>query len=104
MRDPADKTKASRADVILVAFFLIAITLPLVAKLVLPDRAVAASENRRLAKFPKLDWKGKALEAFPSAFEKYYNDQFGFRDQLIRWHHLVKLRVLGVSPSPRVAG
>ena len=100
--DAADRTKASRSDVVLVALLLIAITLPLVVKLVLPDRAVAASENRRLAKFPKLDWKRKTLEAFPGAFEKYYNDQFGFRDRLIRWHHLVKLRVLGVSPSPKV--
>jgi len=100
--DAAAKTRAPLSDLLLVSFFLIAITLPLGAKLVLPDRAVAASENRRLAKFPKLDWKVKTLEAFPAAFEKYYSDQFGFRDRLIRWHHLVKLRVLGVSPSPKV--
>lgn len=100
--EAAIKTRASRSDVLLVAIFLIAITLPLGAKLVLSDQAVAALENRRLAKFPKLDWKKKTLEAFPGAFEKYYNDQFGFRDRLIRWHHLVKLRVLGVSPSPKV--
>ena len=98
----AHKTKVSRSDVLLIGFFLIAITLPLVAKLVRTDRAISATENRRLAKFPKLDWKSKTLEAFPGAFERYYNDQFGFRDRLIRWHYLIKLRVLGVSPSPKV--
>jgi len=102
MMNAANKPKTSWADVVLIACFLLATVLPFGAKLVLPDRAVAAYENRRLAKFPKLNWQSKTLEAFPAAFEKYYNDQFGFRDQLIRWHHLVKLRVLGVSPSPKV--
>ena len=100
--DAENKTRNPRSDLALIGFFLLAIVLPLGAKLVLPDRAVAGAENRRLAKFPKLDWQRKTLEAFPNAFEKYYNDQFGFRDQLIRWHHLTKLRALGVSPSPKV--
>ncbi|HEX5218982.1 MAG TPA: hypothetical protein VFZ59_05395 [Verrucomicrobiae bacterium] len=100
--DAERKTRSQRSDLVLIAFFLIALALPLAGKLVLPDRVLAGSENRRLAKFPKFDWHYKTLEAFPTAFEKYYNDQFGFRNQLIRWHHLTKLRVFGVSPSPKV--
>ena len=103
MPDPTQiTTRTARSDLVLIAFFLLAIGLPLAAKFVLPDRAVAAQENRRLAKFPTLNWQGKTLTAFPAAFEKYYDDHFGFRDWLIRWHHLVKLRLLGVSPSPKV--
>ena len=96
------KARYSRSDAVLTVFFLLAIVLPLAAKFVLPDRAVATQENRRLARFPKLGLKGDILAAFPSAFEKYYDDQFAFRDLLIRWHHLIKLRLLGVSPSPKV--
>ena len=96
------KARTTWPDLVFIAFFLLVIALPLGAQLVLKDRAAAAQENRRLAKFPKLNWQGKTLAAFPAAFEKYYDDHFGFRDRLIRWHHLIKLRLLGVSPSSKV--
>ena len=102
MNPPTPKTRTSRSDVVLSVFFVLAIVLPLAAKMVRPDRAVAAQENRRLARFPKLDLKSGTWTVFPAAFEKYYDDQFGFRDLFIRWHHLIKLRLLGVSPSPKV--
>lgn len=43
------------------------------------------NENRRLAEFPNFD--EIALEDWPSAFEPYFNDHFGFRNTFIRKHN-----------------
>ena len=34
--------------------------------------------------------------------EKYFNDHFGFRPDLIRWNCLLRMRLLGTSPIPIV--
>ncbi len=35
---------------------------------------------------------------FPDLFDAYFRDNFGWRDRVIRWHHLFKYRALGESP------
>ncbi len=35
---------------------------------------------------------------FPELFDAYFRDNFGWRDRVIRWHHLFKYRALGESP------
>jgi hypothetical protein len=35
---------------------------------------------------------------FPDQFDAYFRDNFGWRDRVIRWHHLFKYRALGQSP------
>jgi len=98
----AIRSSSWKADGFLVGFFMLVLLLPLAGKLLRSDQTVAASENRRLMRFPKVNLDGKSLTAFPSNFERYFDDQFGFRDQLIHLHHLIKLQWLGVSPTPKV--
>ncbi|MDQ3333145.1 MAG: hypothetical protein M3552_21270, partial [Planctomycetota bacterium] len=40
---------------------------------------------------------------YPAAFEKFFNDAFGFRKTLTSWHHLAAMRCFGLSPSDKVA-
>src|SRR5262249_34327890 len=47
---------------------------------------------------PALGWHRRDLAPLPRRFEAFWNDHFGFRPRLIRWHNLVKLR-LGIAPS-----
>lgn len=57
-------------------------------------------ENRRPAGRPslRLDWN--ELRTFATRYETYWNDTFGLRDVLLRWHSLVKIVGFGVSPTP----
>jgi hypothetical protein len=65
------------------------------------ERPPVLVENRLLAFAPGVPASRRALEAFPRQFEAYWNDHFGFRRTLIRYHNLGKL-ALGVSPSASV--
>jgi alginate O-acetyltransferase complex protein AlgJ len=64
--------------------------------------ATAATENRVLAERPEWSWNRAAIESFPAAFEKHFDDAFGLRDALTRWHHLANFRVFGNSPTSTV--
>jgi len=57
-------------------------------------------ENRTLATRPKLDINH--LDPFPAKFEKYYNDNFNFRTQLLKWNTHVKVNIFGESPHKSV--
>jgi len=56
------------------------------------------SEKRKLASMPVMEMKRKSIEEFPSKFEAYYNDHFGFRTSLIYWHNYIKVKYLKTSP------
>jgi hypothetical protein len=78
--------------------FAAGIVLPLVGT-VLGSTTGLLNEKRRLAEFPHLRLRGNVLAQFPEKFEAYFNDHFPFREALIRWNNLAKLRLLGVSPQ-----
>ena len=94
--------RAGWKDKVLVAIFGTVIAAPFTVQLMHLDPAPNEMENRRLAPFPRLAFTARAIDAFPEGFEKYFRDHFGLRSELIRWHHLWKLRLLNVSPSPNV--
>jgi alginate O-acetyltransferase complex protein AlgJ len=87
---------------LLVALFLIAISLPLAANLAGVDGADPGAENRELAAFPHLDGTRASIAAFPANFGLWFDDHFGFRSDLVRWYGETRLFVLGVSPSAAV--
>jgi hypothetical protein len=60
------------------------------------------TENRRLATKPVFKSGWRALPRYKSEFEIYFNDRFGFRNTLVRWHHVAELRLFGISPVPQV--
>ena len=89
-------------DAALVAVFLISISLPLAGMILRLDSGFVLEENRVLAARPELKLDRPSLAQFPAKFEAYFNDQLGFRKRLINWQNILKVAVLGVSPSPNV--
>ncbi len=90
------------ADAGLVILFLVAICVPAVRSLTVSAQAQATTENRRLAPAPEWHWKRAYLIVFPTKFEAFFNDRFGYRDTLIRWLSLIRVRSLHTSASPQV--
>ena len=79
-----------------VGLFLAVLMIPLVR--MANTSAVLAHEQRARAPMPSL----AAGRQFPEAFDAYFRDSFGDRDELIRWHNLLKFRAFGESPVPAV--
>lgn len=92
-------TRASRLfDQMLIGAFLVSLFLPLAF---MPDKPDPMTEKRALAPFPSKPRKAKELVAFPSAFERWFDDHFGWRHRLVQAYHLMALAV-GSSGTPRV--
>ncbi|HEX2570504.1 MAG TPA: hypothetical protein VH877_13185 [Polyangia bacterium] len=89
----------TRSERILCIAFLLAITLPL-GGMLLQGHRTSTAEQRTLAPRPTFTLAGR--HSFPRQFERYFEDHFGFRSELIQLHHLVALRLLHVSPVSNV--
>jgi hypothetical protein len=87
---------------LLVALFLIVISLPLAANLAGVDGADPGAENRELAPFPRIDGTWASIAALPANLGLWFDDHFGFRSVLVQWYGESRLFVFGVSPSPAV--
>jgi hypothetical protein len=57
---------------------------------------------RKLGDRPVFHFTIRCLKEFPSRFESFFNDHFGFRNRLITWSNRLKVGVLKVSSSPNV--
>jgi len=57
-----------------------------------------ATEKRKLAALPKFKLTRERLNAYPSEFNRYFDDNFGMREKLVALHSYLKGIVLGVSP------
>jgi len=86
----------------IVAVFLALIALPLAANLAGVDGADPEAENRELAAFPRLTIAPAALASFGNGLAAWFEDHFGFRARLVRWHGELRLFGLGMSPSTAV--
>lgn len=89
-------------DIALIIFFLVALTLPVMALALRFDLGRAHKENRVLAPFPPVSLNRHVLGSFPEKFRAYFEDHFGFRNTLIGWQATVKVKWLGVSSSKKV--
>jgi hypothetical protein len=85
-------------DSLLIATFVIGLFLPLFFT---NRRNVSDVEKRKLADLPELKWDQKSITTFPSKFEKFFNDRFGFRDQFVKFYSLYSV-ILKSSPSKKV--
>lgn len=63
------------------------------------SNTLTLEDNRPAAECPTRIWK---FATFASEFEKYFNDRFAFRERLIAFRKLVKLKIFKVSASPDV--
>lgn len=52
---------------------------------IIPDKAKSAEENRVLAQIPSLSYQTYFEGRFQTKLEQYFNDQFPFRNSLIKW-------------------
>ncbi|MDT5060996.1 MAG: alginate O-acetyltransferase complex protein AlgJ [Acidobacteriota bacterium] len=90
------------AETSLIVLFMVVLWLPILGMCFHWGVMTSAQENRRLAVFPSLSTDPRVLAAFPANFKIYFQDNFGFRDTLIRWQALARVKLLGVSSSPQV--
>lgn len=65
-----------------------------------PDASLG--ENRKLTGFPEPPSDLKSISAWPKNFEAYYNDNFGFRSQLVRGNNYFQVFLLGSFPARHV--
>ncbi len=97
-----NRAAASWNSTALIAIFLASIALPLCGLIVGLDSSFTFIENRSLAPRPAIALNRDSLAEFPTRFEDYFNDHFGFRPRLIHWLNIIKVSGLGVSPSAKV--
>ena len=85
----------------LVAFFLVAVALPL-GLLLIRGEGEAAWENRRLATLPSRPESLREAYHLPRMLAEYFKDHFALRPELIRWQATAKVYWLRSSSSPEV--
>jgi alginate O-acetyltransferase complex protein AlgJ len=85
-------------DNVLILTFIIGLFLPLFFT---HNQKISPIEKRKLVDFPELKWDTKGITKFPVQFEAFFNDHFGFRDQLVQTYSLFSL-ILKSSSSSRV--
>jgi alginate O-acetyltransferase complex protein AlgJ len=85
---------ARLADTILIAIFVVAVSLPLIGQTL----GLSAPTGKPQT-VPPLQTAEITAWTFPDRFNTYYSDQFAFRPWLIRWHAKAKYLGLGVSPT-----
>lgn len=89
-------------NLVLIACFLACTLIPGIASLAGWDPSKPIDERRTLNEKPTWSWTLTAIDAYPKGFESYYQDHFGLRNTIIRWHNYVYVAAFGVSPTPRV--
>ncbi|WP_394843155.1 hypothetical protein LZC95_39655 [Pendulispora brunnea] len=96
--------KRHRTECALIALFVAGMLLPLARHWAPARNAVRLGENRRQAEAPRLPTTLAAARQFPHDFDAYWNDSFGFRDDLIQLHAQSKLAFGVASMNDVVRG
>ncbi len=90
------KTNDNQWDKLLLTLvFLLVLFLPDITSYLHISPTVLPFENRNLAQMPLLKFD-RSMMSFPSKFQDYFNDHFGFRGVLISWEHTYKNKLLNV--------
>jgi len=86
-------------DYFIVIFFLCTISAPLVSTITRESKSVSEMEQRKLAMLPELKLDIKSLIRYPLNFQTFFNDNFGFRNDLVRIHNYLMVFLLKTSPD-----
>jgi alginate O-acetyltransferase complex protein AlgJ len=97
---PARNTRAR--DLLLSLVLVLFIAAPLLGAWTGLAPSPESGEFRTLARRPELKPTRASVNAFPAAYERYYNDHFGFRQALVRAHSRMKYRLFNESPLATV--
>jgi len=89
-------------DLLFLVSFMTIISLPLINSLTSDNSQVQRSEKRKTAGLPAIEFNKESLSSYPERFESFFDDNFGFRKELIHLHNYIKVFVFGVSPSKKV--
>jgi alginate O-acetyltransferase complex protein AlgJ len=81
------------------SLLLVALCLPLTQMAFHPFSDLKSEENRILAARPVFN-KTAGIHDFIRRFEAYFDDNFGFRNVLIRMNTLIHLKIFRISPTP----
>ncbi|MGQ7884800.1 DHHW family protein [Paenibacillus sp. WC2504] len=92
--------KNNLQSTILIVTFILLIFIPLFSNILPKKQLVSNNENRVLASKPELTFKN--INTFPKEFEKYFNDNFAMRNQLLTLNNYIKVKTLQISPNPLV--
>lgn len=90
----------------IVGAFIVVISLPGIGLMVGMGRAsISESEMRTLAEWPSWSGRMRDMATWPAAFERYFNDHFAMRAQLIDWRTRVLWKGFGTAGfSTAIAG
>jgi hypothetical protein len=97
-----DRKRHDRLDSILVAFFVCALLAPWVDEIVRTNDKRGPKEHEQREPSPRPVLDERTLQTYPEQYSAYFDDTFGLRDFLLRWHSIEKYFVFGVSPTSRV--
>ena len=86
----------------IIGAFLYMIYAPLIMTDFSTQTVWSSTEKRRLAERPALDLRPGTLVTFPSRFEAYFNDHFGYRNLFIRRYNRIMKKYFAKSPVPNV--
>lgn len=90
-----------KGNMIYVGFFFVLCLIPSVGML-LPQTQGSATENRKLAIWPQLRTEEGWNTDFLSEAGEYFQDHFGFRQQLVTANALINGKIFGVSTADGV--
>ena len=91
--------KHSKTNIGIIFIFFILLWLPLI-DMKFHFIKVTNTEKRELAQMPS--FRGSSLSTFITDYEKYYNDNFGFRSFLIWLYNFTQVKILHTSPVQKV--
>lgn len=81
-----------------IALFFLLLVLPPLAKGIHYEPCKKNYEKRSKAPKPEFSFS----EEFPEAYEKYYNDNFGLRNSMVKWLCQIKISLFKCSPKPNL--
>ncbi len=93
---------ATATNILITVLLLSVLWLPIADNIFNIAPPLPNTEQRSLSELPKLRLDRRSIADFHGKFVKYFIDNFGFRNHLIRWNSLFKLKVLGVNQFPKV--
>jgi len=92
------KTERRIFDVALILTFILSLFVPL---LLTNMREESVIEKRKLAPFPVWKFDRKSIAAFPGAFQTFFDDHFGLRDELAQCYYFLGAMLKNAS-NPNV--
>jgi alginate O-acetyltransferase complex protein AlgJ len=97
-----DRRRPAWFGAALATLFIAMIVAGFAGSFLTPPAATNVFEKRELEPLPPFPESRVAVRAYPTRFERYFDDRFGLRAPLVNLDHWTRAIVFGVSPVPNV--